>query len=338
MTTVSRYAGVMLLAIFLAVSSSTVASAQSSVNATAVSGGVSAGAATSIMPCYSFPRGMYFGSRGSEVINLQQFLASNGYFTAGATGFFGPLTFRAVQSFQADNGIAAVGSVGPLTRAAIARIWCRPILPPQREVFLRTMDPASGPVGTQVTLKGNGFTRDNTIVFGSGVVMNVPSYDGSTLTFTVPDGISPRCFYSNPRCLMASQQTMTGNYGISVENTNGTSNSIVFVVTSANVGGTLSVNGLDAPSSLSMGASGTWTVRATSNGVGNLHYSAHWGDEVYAEAQASLMYPGPREVQNSATFTHAYQRAGTYTATFTVTDDYGQSAQVSSTVTITPWY
>jgi peptidoglycan hydrolase-like protein with peptidoglycan-binding domain len=31
------------------------------------------------------------------------------------TGYFGPLTRSAVSRFQADNGLAAVGRVGPLT-------------------------------------------------------------------------------------------------------------------------------------------------------------------------------------------------------------------------------
>jgi hypothetical protein len=58
-------------------------------------------------------------------------------------------------------------------------------------------------------------------------------------------------------------------------------------------------------------------VTASSPNGGNLSYSVSWGDEVYATGAASdsLLYP----IQQSATFTHVYNRAGTYTPTFTVT-------------------
>lgn len=70
-----------------------------------------------------------FGARGSNVFNLQEFLAGNSsiYPEALVTGYFGSLTRAAVQRFQATQGIVSSGSpsttgygrVGPMTRARI---------------------------------------------------------------------------------------------------------------------------------------------------------------------------------------------------------------------------
>ncbi len=68
--------------------------------------------------------------------------------------------------------------------------------------------------------------------FGYGALVHIAgSNDGTLLTFTVPDGLTPACFYSNPRCLVATQQTTPGNYSVTVENSMGTSNAHIFVVT-----------------------------------------------------------------------------------------------------------
>jgi len=39
--------------------------------------------------------------------------------TAGVTGYFGSLTEKAVEAFQSENSVAAVGIVGPKTRALL---------------------------------------------------------------------------------------------------------------------------------------------------------------------------------------------------------------------------
>ena len=70
-------------------------------------------------------------SRGADVKDLQRWLIGEGYLAAGNdTGYFGLLTEKAVKDFQCKegiicNGTAATigyGSVGPATRAAIARV------------------------------------------------------------------------------------------------------------------------------------------------------------------------------------------------------------------------
>jgi hypothetical protein len=70
---------------------------------------------------YNFTVNLHVGSRGADVIALQQFLIAEGYsIPAGATGYFGIQTKTALAAYQAANGISpAVGYFGPITRAKV---------------------------------------------------------------------------------------------------------------------------------------------------------------------------------------------------------------------------
>lgn len=61
------------------------------------------------------------GEQGDDVTSLQTFLAADPsvYPSGLITGYFGPLTAAAVSKFQANNGLAVVGRVGPQTLALI---------------------------------------------------------------------------------------------------------------------------------------------------------------------------------------------------------------------------
>jgi hypothetical protein len=55
-----------------------------------------------------------------QVVILQNFLLSQGFLSGtNATGNFGPLTAKAVATYQGETGISQTGFVGPLTRAHI---------------------------------------------------------------------------------------------------------------------------------------------------------------------------------------------------------------------------
>ncbi|MDE2213395.1 MAG: hypothetical protein KGJ34_02600 [Patescibacteria group bacterium] len=117
-------------------------------------------------------------------------------------------------------------------------------------VVLQSLSPQSGAVGTLITLGGRGFTKDNTILFGSDLITDIPASPavfncpmipvGSStscgtysqvLTFTVPASLNPPCYYSKPACEIASRMTPPGVYAVSVRNSNGTSNARTFTVT-----------------------------------------------------------------------------------------------------------
>src|SRR6185437_2878684 len=71
-------------------------------------------------------RPLAFGSTGSDVSALQQFLKDQGYFTYPLiTDYYGAFTWRAVANFQYDHGLESVGNVGPKTRALIAAFSAR---------------------------------------------------------------------------------------------------------------------------------------------------------------------------------------------------------------------
>ena len=77
------------------------------------------------MMCIKLERNLGLGSQGDDVRKLQDMLRDDDSvgFTASSTGFFGPMTLKAMMRFQMNNGIAssATGAVGPLTRGFFER-------------------------------------------------------------------------------------------------------------------------------------------------------------------------------------------------------------------------
>ncbi|MFA6077732.1 MAG: peptidoglycan-binding protein [Candidatus Paceibacterota bacterium] len=65
---------------------------------------------------FRFTKAMSVGSRGDEVIELQNRLIAEGLLSSEATGYYGSLTSQAVKAFQAKYGISQAGVVGPQTR------------------------------------------------------------------------------------------------------------------------------------------------------------------------------------------------------------------------------
>ena len=220
---------------------------------------------------------------------------------------------------------------------------------------LYSLSPASGNIGTTVTITGYGFTSSNTILMdGSVVARDVPITSSTgftctdsltcksavrqTLVFTVPDALAPYCPVGS-FCAQYMRMVTPGAYTITVTNTNGTSNGVRFTVTDGSGSNPLSISSLDAPTSLPMGVAGTWTVRTQTNtSVGNLHYSVVWGDEVGYQTAGAFRAPDTQPLSTTATFTHTYRTTGTYTPVFTVTDGNGHSTSASASVVITPIY
>jgi 3D (Asp-Asp-Asp) domain-containing protein len=60
-----------------------------------------------------------WGSRGNEVVQLQETLNGKGYWCGPADGIFGPNTYQGVTNFQRDAGLDVDGIVGPNTRQAL---------------------------------------------------------------------------------------------------------------------------------------------------------------------------------------------------------------------------
>lgn len=83
------------------------------------SAGTGTGVAMPAQTCLSLSSNLGYGMRGSEVASLQTYLLSHSSFTAGATGYFGPLTRAAVMEWQKAHNISPTGYVGPISRGAL---------------------------------------------------------------------------------------------------------------------------------------------------------------------------------------------------------------------------
>src|SRR3989344_6246203 len=113
--------------------------------------------------CGILNRNLTQGTKGDDVVGLQEFLSAEGYLSANATGYFGPMTAQAVAKWQAQEGVAAVGSFGPMSRERV-KVWCG-----DKARF--GAEPKRGPAPLTVTFKAmvGGFTPYTySIDFGDG--------------------------------------------------------------------------------------------------------------------------------------------------------------------------
>ncbi len=85
--------------------------------AASAGGSASGGGTTQVK--YKFTLFLAVGSSGNEVTELQKRLASEGYFSGAATGYYGTATEAAVKKYQSAHGITAAGYVGPSTRVIL---------------------------------------------------------------------------------------------------------------------------------------------------------------------------------------------------------------------------
>src|ERR1700733_10224658 len=77
--------------------------------------------------CLSISTGLTVGSRGSQVLALQQFLVSQNYPGSGTwmeTSYFGAATRAALIDFQQSQGLPQTGVVDVNTQLAIDRVSC----------------------------------------------------------------------------------------------------------------------------------------------------------------------------------------------------------------------
>ncbi len=93
------------------------------------------------------------------------------------------------------------------------------------------------------------------------------------------------------------------------------------------------INGIDAPTTLSINQIGTWTVRASDPENGQLSYSVDWGDVNYVQNAAIDTRAGSVYSQ-STSFTHSYSEIGVYTIVFTVRDNLGLESRTTTTISV----
>lgn len=147
-----------------------------------------------VMTCVSINstlvRGKTDKETGGEVSKLQEFLKSTGDYTGTtATGYFGPITEKAVQSWQKKNTIVSGGEpqttgygvVGPQTRNAIMK-KCVVTSPITTSVYNFKSTPERGKAPLMVSFSAksarNKFADSYYVDFGDGAEGNMVGIEG----------------------------------------------------------------------------------------------------------------------------------------------------------------
>lgn len=288
--------------------------------------------------CPVFTRTLYRGISGTDVASLQASLG------VSQTGYYGPMTEAAVQQMQVQEGIVSSGTAATTGYGAVG--------PQTRTAFLRR---CGGGGGTSQSFSASPTfgSAPLTVVFRTDVMNNLDAYfiDFGDVAYDATGRFQNNCQYGYGACGQATAShtyTSNGTYTakliyqpeyycppgamcpavMPVQKIIGTA---VITVGGTTSTGVPSISGLDAPTSLTVGQTGTWTVRATAPAGTQLSYSVQWGDEMMYSMPMTSSTAG--NVAVSGTFTHAYAQAGTYKPVFTVSNSSG-SAQTSASVTI----
>lgn len=192
---------------------------------------------------------------------------------------------------------------------------------------IHTLSPSTGPVGTTVTITGQGFTTGkgvgNNIIFDNLIIAYaVNSLDGKTLQFVVPSSSGP-C--NNGICGAPSV-----SYQVSVSNPNGASNSATFTVTACP-----SAAACDKPFSVISPAGGeqwalgsghqiTWTGAASINSVNILLYYYNAGCQPITNLVSPLVICNSGQMPAPITIAQNVANSGSYSWTIPPTLPAGQ--------------
>ncbi len=174
--------------------------------------------------CPTLSANLFVGMRdygaNTQIVQLQNFLSGR-YGNQLVTGYFGAMTRANVAAFQREQGVYPVtGGVGPLTRAAIARLCSGTVVPPTQATL--SAYPSAGAAPLTVT-----FTPSQTpggyfaIDFGDG--QSAILQQGSVAhTYTQPGTYVARatsdmaCLHSVPQCYTFAAQQSLGSATITV--------------------------------------------------------------------------------------------------------------------------
>ncbi len=225
--------------------------------------------------------------------------------------------------------IIAVGALVTMALPVLAQVYTYPSYPvssppiynscPQLSfnLYRGLSDYYPGRAGTQgqVTmlqqfLAARGYAQGVTGYFGNQTWANVARFQQEQAVYPITGGVGP--------LTRAAIQRVCGGIPTPIPTP----------------GGAISITNVSGPNALAVGQTGTWSITTNAAYGSTVSMSVRWGDEnMYAYGVASAQSPSYISQQN--TFTHSYQSAGTYTITFSVTDQYGRTNSASATVQVT---
>lgn len=254
---------------------------------------------TSPNSCPNLYRVLSRGSRGSDVISLQQFLIAQGLLSGdSATGFFGGMTESAVQRWQAQNSIVSYGDanttgygvIGPRTRAAIVtRCGTKPPVVqscPQYQIPICT----SGQHVQRGTTDANGCQ-------GAPMCVNETAVQSCPVYNACPSGYSTNTSTDSNGCTKISCTPWQPTGSLNVSPTSGTASLKV-----------------------------TFTAATNAGFFGGVMIDFGDGNT------ASILKPGGGE--KSGTMSHEYTKAGTYTAQLIGVGEGSSTVLDTKTVTV----
>ena len=124
--------------------------------------------------CVNLTSDLARGSKGTEVTQLQDFLAGESLFSAKPTGFFGPVTEAALKKYQASRHIPQTGKADAVTRSSVQLFTCgsSPADFPSYVPMIRGLfGPQIAKMGTQAlfaVIVNNEFSAGFTVTFDWG--------------------------------------------------------------------------------------------------------------------------------------------------------------------------
>lgn len=321
---------------------------------------------------YTFSNNLSVGSSGQDVVSLQTWLVNNGFdipaVSSGvsAKGYFGGQTRTALAAYQKSIGLSNYGFFGPLTRGRLNSNH------DQRGASLRVTSPNGGETWQKGTTQNITWTGSQGVVASAiwtGSIWLDPAIPACAeptasircmiavhAPYVIAQNVNlnSRSFAWTVGQILNDTQSDLPNIGTvsdgqykvricpvnsnaSNVNSSACDSSDAYFNIASNVsnGNAPVINGIDAPTSLVVNQTGTWTVHATDPQNGTLGYSVDWGDVVLNVSQGYAASLNAVQFTQSTTFTHSYSNVGTYTVRFTVRNGAGLTAETSATVTVT---
>lgn len=176
-------------------------------------------------------KGLKRGSSGEAVQQLQGFLKQfPDVYPQGLTGgSFGPATERAVKKLQQKLGLETTGTIGAKTTERLEEL--QNALNRKHPPKIKEVSPQSGPLGSNITLTGNGFTEKDNAIFirGKVVLRGIASPDTGTIVFHLPATVPCRLVDD------ANDNSKGSACPFKVVNAHGISNAKPFKITGAYV-------------------------------------------------------------------------------------------------------
>lgn len=321
---------------------------------------------------YNLYRGAKDENTAGEVTKIQRVLAADPtvYPEGLITGYYGSLTEKAVQKWQAKQNIVSSGSagttgygvVGPRTREKIT-IACPLPLPISAITVLSPNGGEQWALGSNQTIQWSSgrFSIEESyfpkIAFvdidllswnyscqpgGSEEICLMGATDLSPVRSIalVRKAANTGSFFWTVGKNISGATVPAGSYIVRVSNSENSreydqSDALFNIVKESSGNLPPSISGVSGPTVLSVGETGKWEVKASDPEQGPLTYSVVWGDETVdmgiSERAISSMSP---DTTQTATFTHTYSKSGIYSPIFTVTDNGGLSAKTSISVNV----